>query len=323
VKHAGLAALAMAVALGAGASSRAEPAYPTREIRLVVPQAPGGTTDLLARMVGEQMERRLGVPVIVDNKPGANGVIGNEAVKRAAPDGYTLLAASTSTHVMTAHVLPGLAYDPLRDFVPVANLVYQTKVVLVNASLGVSTMSEFVALVRSRPGRFNYASTGPGSSSHLDTELLAARTGLDLVQIPYRGSGQTVQAVSTNEVQVLLASVTSAQAALASNRVRALAVLADRRSPLLPDVPTLAEAGLQRVDVQTWIGLLAPAGTPASVVDTLNRALNAILQSPPVQAWLARQGLEAIGGSAPAFDAEMRADHAKWGKLVKDLGLGR
>lgn len=302
--------------------SFAESAWPTRPIRLVVPQAPGGTTDLVARMVAEQMERRLAVPVVVDNKPGANGVIGNDAVKRAVPDGYTLLVATTSTHVMTAHVLPGLAWDPLRDFAPIANLVYQTKVVLVNASLGVARMQDFVALVRARPGQFNYASTGPGSSSHLDTEWLAAVARLDLVHIPYRGSGQTVNAVSTNEVQVLLASVTSAQAALATPRVRALAVLADRRSPLLPAVPTLAEAGLPRADVQTWIGVLAPAGTPRVVVERLNGTLNEILQGADAIAWMERQGLEPIGGSAAAFDAEIRADHAKWGRLVRDLGLG-
>lgn len=302
--------------------SFAESAWPTRPIRLVVPQAPGGTTDLVARMVAEQMERRLAVPVVVDNKPGANGVIGNDAVKRAVADGYTLLVATTSTHVMTAHVLPGLAWDPLRDFAPIANLVYQTKVVLVNASLGVARMQDFVALVRARPGQFNYASTGPGSSSHLDTEWLAAVARLDLVHIPYRGSGQTVNAVSTNEVQVLLASVTSAQAALATPRVRALAVLADRRSPLLPAVPTLAEAGLPRADVQTWIGVLAPAGTPRVVVERLNGTLNEILQGADAIAWMERQGLEPIGGSAAAFDAEIRADHAKWGRLVRDLGLG-
>lgn len=315
-------ALALAAVL-AVPTTRAEPAYPTRPIRVVVPQAPGGTTDLVARMFGEQLERRLGVPVVIDNKPGANGVIGNDAVKRAQPDGYTLLAATTSTHVMATHVVPGIPYDPLRDFVPVANLVYQTKVVLANASLGVGTMRELIAYVRARPDQLNYASTGPGSSSHLDTEWLAAMTGMRLVQIPYRGSGQTVQAVAANEVQVLLASITAAQAALGTGRVRPLAVLSDKRSPLLPDVPTMTEAGLPHADVQTWIGFLAPAGTAPAIVDKLNRALNAILQAPEPKAWLDRQGLEAIGGTPAAFDAEIRTDYAKWGRLVRDLGLGR
>ena len=307
-------------ALAAGTTS-AEAAYPVRSIRVIVPAAPGGTVDLLTRVLGERLETMLGVPVVVDNRPGANGIVGNELTRRAMPDGYTLLAATTATHVMTPHVVAGLAYDPLRDFLPIINLAYQTKVVLVSPALGVATLGELVALARSRPRQLNFASTGIGSSSHLDTEQLAALTGIELVHIPYRGSAQTIAALGANEVQVLLASVTAAQPAVAAGRVRALAVMTDRRSALLPSVPTIVEAGLPRLDVQTWIGFLAPARTPPPIVDSLNQTLNRVLSSPDIRAWLEKQGLEPVGGSPEAFDAEIRADLDKWGKTTRRLGI--
>ena len=319
--------LVVAVVLGGGTGQLAagamlaEPPYPVRPIRVVVPQAPGGTADLLTRMLGERMEAMLGVGFVVENKPGASAIIGNETAKRASPDGYTLLAASTATHAMTPHVFANLPYDPLQDFVPVINLVHQTKVVLVSSALGVATLGELVALARSRPGQLNFASTGVGSSSHLDTAQLTALTRIDLVHIPYRGSAQAVAALVAGEVQVLLASVTAALPALAAGRVRALAVMADQRSPLLPEVPTMVEAGLPRLDVQTWIGFLAPAGTPPWIVERLNLALNRILRNPDTRAWLERQGLETIGGTPEAFDSEIRADLDKWGEVVRRLGI--
>jgi len=306
--------------LAAGATPD-EPSYPARPIRVIVPQAPGGTVDLLTRALGDQMETILGVAVVVEDKPGANGIIGNDAAKRASPDGYTLLAASTATQVMTPHVVANLPYDPLQDFVPVINLVRQTKVVLVSSALGVATLGELVALAQSRPGQLNFASTGVGSSSHLDTAQLTALTGMELLHVPYRGSAQAVAALMANEVQVLLASVTAALPALAGGRARALAVMADQRSPLLPEVPTTVEAGLPGLDVQTWIGFLAPAGTPASIVDNLNKTLNRVLRSPDTRNWLEKQGLEPVGGSPEAFDSEIRADLAKWGKVTRRLGI--
>ncbi len=306
--------------LAGGATSAATP-YPVRPIRLIVPLGPGGTVDLLSRVLGERLETMLGAPVVVENKAGANGIIGTEFAKRAAPDGYTLLAASTSTQVMTPHVVANLPYDALQDFVPVINLAYQTKVVLVSTALGVATLGELVALARSQPGKLNYASVGVGSSAHLDTEQLAALTGIELMHIPYRGSAQNIAAISANEVQVLLASVTASHTAVAAGRVRALAVMADRRSPLLPGVPTMVEAGLPRLDVQTWIGILAPAGTPPPIVEDLNQALNRVVRSPDFRAWMEKQGLEPIGGSPEAFGAEIRADFDKWGKVTRGLGI--
>ncbi len=317
----GLAPLIGVLCLAAGTTFAQPSSYPTRPIHVIVPQAAGGTADLLSRMLGEQLERELGAAVVVEDKPGANGIIGNEVAKRAAPDGYTLLTASTATHAMGPHVVAVLPYDPIADFVPVINLVYQTKVVLANASLGVTTLHELVALARTRPGQINYASTGVGSSSHLDTEQLAALTRMSIVHIPYRGSAQAAAALVADEVQVLIASVTAALPAIGSGRVRALAVLAGRRSPLLPGVPTIEEAGLPPLDVQTWIGFLAPAGTPQPIVIDLNTALNRILRRESTRAWLENQGLEPVGGSPAQFESSIRADFDKWGEVTRRLGI--
>ena len=287
----------------------------------VVPQAAGGTADLVARMLADRLEPMLGVPIVVDDRAGAGGVIGTEIVRRAPPDGYTWLLASTATHAMAPQVLPSATFDPQRDFTAVANLAWQTKVVLVSAAVPVATLGELVAYARKRPGQLNYASTGVGSSSHLDTELLAAATGIALHHVPYRGSGQTVTAVSVDEVQVLIASVTAALPAIEAGRARPLAVLSGVRSPLLPSVPTIAEAGVPSLDVRTWLGLVAPAGIPWAIVDELDRRIDRLLESAAVRAWFEAQGLEIATGTPTSFEALIRADVAKWGELARRLGI--
>jgi tripartite-type tricarboxylate transporter receptor subunit TctC len=301
-------------------SATAGESWPTQPLRLVVPQAAGGTADLLARGLADRLEATLGVPVIVDNRPGANGIIATETVRRAAPDGTTLLVASTATHAMAPHVTP-TGFDPVRDFVPVINLAWQTKVVLVSNAVPATTFAEFVAYARLRPRALNFASTGVGSSSHVDVELLAAASGIELVHIPYRGSGHTVAALSVDEVQLLVASVTAALGAVRANQVRALAVLSDRRSPLLPAVPTIGEAGTATPDLRTWVGLLAPADTPPTIVATLNTAVGKLLRQPVLGEWLAGQGLEPIGGTPEAFAALIQADVARWGVIVRRLDV--
>lgn len=298
-------------------------AWPTRPLRLVVPQAAGGTADATARTVADRVEPMLGVPVVVDNRPGANGVIAAGAVRRAAGDGTTLLLASTATYVIAPLVTAGESFDPERDFVPVANLAMQTKVLIASRATPVTNARELVDLARRRPGSLNYASTGVGSTSHLDTELFASLNGLALVHVPYRGSGQTVASVATDEVQLLLASVTAALGAIQAGQVRALAILDERRSPLLPGVPTLAESGLPPLDVRTWLGIVAPEGTPHALVDALNEALGRVLADPGMRGWLASQGLDPIGGTPEAFAAQIRADVDKWSRLAKRLGIAR
>jgi tripartite-type tricarboxylate transporter receptor subunit TctC len=297
--------------------------WPTRPIRLIVPQAPGGTADATARMVGDRLEPVLGVPVVVDDRPGANGMIAGLAVRRSPADGTTLLLASTHTFVIAPMVSAGESFDPVRDFVPVANLATQTKVLLVSLATPATTARELVDHARRRPGALNYASTGIGSASHLDTELFARANGLELVQVPYRGSSQTMTALVTNEVQVLLASVSSALGSIQAGQVRALAILDDRRSPLLREVPTLAESGLTPLDVRTWLGIAAPEGTPRAIVVALNDALGRILASAAMREWLAVQGMDGIAGSPETFGAQIRADAEKWGGLVQRLGIAR
>ncbi|MEO8486290.1 MAG: tripartite tricarboxylate transporter substrate-binding protein [Betaproteobacteria bacterium] len=303
-------------------SGRNGEAWPTRALRIIVPQAAGGTADLVARVLAERLEPILGVPIVIDNRAGANGLIGGDAARRAVPDGYTLLMASTATHVMAPLSTSTEAFDPLRDFAPVVNLAWQTKVALASVAVPVTTLAGFVAYARAHPGKLNYASTGVGSSSHLDAELLCAATGMRLVHIPYRGSGQTVAALATNEVQLLLASVTAAYGAIEFGQTRALAVFAQRRSPLLPAVPTIAEAGLPGLDLRTWLGIVAPADTPVAIAGMLNGTIATLLQDPEMRQWLDSQGLEPIGGTPASFEHAIRADVVRWGDVARRVGAG-
>jgi tripartite-type tricarboxylate transporter receptor subunit TctC len=302
----------------AGLASVSRPKGP---LRIVVPQAAGGASDAVARMLAECLEARLGVAAIVENRPGANGLIGTELVRRAAPDGETLLVASTATHAIAPHVTRAATFDPARDFAPIVNVAWQTKVAIASLSVPATTLREFVAYARANPGRLNYGSAGVGSSSHVDAELLASATGIKLVHIPYRGSGWTVAALVTDEVQLLLASVTAALGAIRAGQVRALAVLSDQRAALLPQVPTIGEAGVPVPDVRNWIGLVAPAETPPPIVASFNRIVVSELAGPAFRAWLDQQGLERIGGTPEAFAATIRADVERWGAIVRRLGV--
>jgi tripartite-type tricarboxylate transporter receptor subunit TctC len=309
-----------AVALAA-APARSQPAWPARPLRLMVPQAPGGAVDLVSRVVAERLEPALGVAVVVENKPGASGLIGVEAVKRAAHDGYTLLAASSNTHAMLPHLMGALPYDPIRDFAPVVNFAYTTKMIVVSNAVEATTLSELVSLARERPGLLNYGTSGIGSSNHLDAEVFARATGIRLVHVPYRGSAQALNAVTTGEVQMMLVSVTSGQSLVRAGRVRGLAVFGEQRAPQLPAVPTMAECGYPGLDVRTWVGFVVPAGTPAAIVDRLNREIVALLGTTVMREWLVVQGLEAAGGTPAQFASTLRADYAKWGAVVRELGL--
>jgi tripartite-type tricarboxylate transporter receptor subunit TctC len=295
--------------------------YPARPIRLIVPQSPGGTVDLTARLFAERLRSALNATIVVENRPGAGGAIGCDLVAHAAPDGYTLLAASTNTHTMLPHVQASVPYDALRDFAPIANLVYTTSIVAVTPSLPVHTLSELIAYVRANPGKLNYASTGVGASNHIDTELFKSLARIDLVHIPYRGPMQAVEALVTGEVQVELVAIGTSIGQARAGQLRPLAVLSDQRSSLLPEVPTAAEAGLPELKVRFWVGLVAPAGTPPEVISMLNGALERILETPDVREWIASRGLEPAGGSPSDFAEEIRTDYAKWGEVIKRIGL--
>jgi tripartite-type tricarboxylate transporter receptor subunit TctC len=295
--------------------------FPSRPIRIIVPTAPSGAGDLVAREMGARLSQTLRVPIVIENKPGASGVIGTDFVAHATPDGYTLLLATSATHVISSQVIARLPYDPLGDFAPVIAIGYATSVLVVSSSLPVSSVRELIAYAQERPGQLNYASSGVGSANHIDTEAFSALTGIVLTHVPYRGTADGYRALIADEVQVMFAAVTSALPYIKSEKVRALVVLSDRRSPLLPAVPTIAEEGMGRIDVRKFFGVLAPAGTPGAIVSQLNRAMVTILQEPDMRIWMDRQGFETAGGSPADFDHLLRTDFPKWAGTVRALGL--
>jgi tripartite-type tricarboxylate transporter receptor subunit TctC len=275
----------------------------------------------MARRFGEELAVALKTTVVVDNKPGASGVVGNDAAARAPADGYTLLFATSATQVISAYTMPKLPYDPLRDFAPVINIGYATSVLVVSAKLPVQSVAELIEYAKARPGKLYYASSGVGSANHIDTEVFDALAGIDLVHVPYRGTADGYRALLANDVQVMFGAITSALPLVRAGKLRALAVLVDRRSPLLPDVPTIAQAGLGSVDVRKWLGFVAPANTPPEIVEQLNRTLDAILHEPRSRAWLDSEGMELAGGSPEDFDAVLRADYAKWGETMRRFNV--
>ena len=319
--------LATAALLAAAASSHAlaqgtESDWPSRPIRIVVAQAPGGPPDRIGRFAAEGLARALGVPVTVENRPGASGVIGADHAMRAAPDGYTLLIATLSTHVLVPATAERPPYDALRDFAPVINLHRSIKALFVPGALPPRTLAEFVEYAKARPGVLNYATGGAGSSNHVDMELFRASAGIDLAHIPYNGPAAGIAAVASGEAQAMIVSVTTGIGAAQAGKVRALALFAAKRTPLLPDVPTAAEAGFGDVDLSAWIGLVAPAGTPSPIVERVNRELERVLREPASLAWADRQGLEIIGGSSASFAGTIDADRRRWAGVVKKLGIG-
>lgn len=311
--------LLLCIAAFAGTARAAE--FPTQPVRIVVPFAPGGGTDLAARLIAERLAPVLGTQVLVDNRPGGNSVIATRAVATAAADGHTLLL-TTDIHAINAAYAANLPYDALRDFAPVINLHRSIKALFVPGALPPRTLAEFVEYAKARPGVLNYATGGAGSSNHVDMELFRASAGIDLAHIPYNGPAAGIAAVASGEAQAMIVSVTTGIGAAQAGKVRALALFAAKRTPLLPDVPTAAEAGFGDVDLSAWIGLVAPAGTPSPIVERVNRELERVLREPASLAWADRQGLEIIGGSSASFAGTIDADRRRWAGVVKKLGIG-
>jgi tripartite-type tricarboxylate transporter receptor subunit TctC len=315
-----LSAIVVACALVPLCQAATDARYPAKTIRILVPTAPGGAGDILARYLGERLGMALRVPVVIENRPGAGGLIGTEAAARAPADGYTILFGATPTHVL-APLLMRASFDPLHDFGAVFNAVYTTSVLVVNDRVPVRTVGELIAYARARPGVLNYASSGVGSANHVDTEVFMDVAGLHLVHVPYRGTADGYRALASDEVQVMFGAVTSALPAIYAGKARPLAVLTTARSPMLPRVPTLGEAGLRDVDVRKWQGFLVPAGTPAEIVALLNATFERIMREPEVRDWIERQGFEVAGGSAESFARYLAGDEQKWRAILDKLGL--
>jgi tripartite-type tricarboxylate transporter receptor subunit TctC len=305
----------------AGAADAQE--WPLRPIRLVVSQAPGGAADRIARFVGDALAASLGggASVVVENRPGASGIIGAESVMRAPPDGHTLLLATLSTHALVPAVTPNLPYDPVRSFAPVANLYGTIKALWVNAALPVRSLAEIKAYAAARPGLLNYASGGIGSSNHVDMEIYRTAAGLELVHVPYNGPAAAIAGVAANDAQLMIVSVTGGAGVAQSGRVRPIAIFARERSPLFPDVATAAEQGEGTIDLTAWVGIVAPAGTPAPIVARLNDAFNRALRSPRALAWAQNEGLETVVGTTEAFAATIADSQGHWAETIRRLGI--
>ena len=294
--------------------------YPAKPIRLIVPFTPAGATDVLARIVGDGLSKRLGQKVVVDNRPGAGANIGAQLAARSAPDGYTLLMAPTSVYAiaMTLYTTPG--YDLLRDFVPVSTIANVPHVLVVPASLPVSTTKELIALARSRPGLMNVASQGTGTVSHLEAEMFQSMTGVKLTHVAYKGSAPAQMDLLAGRVDLMFDSIAVSLPQLRAGKLKALGVCAEQRVAVLPGIPTLAEAGLAGYKSEAWLGILVPAHTPSHVVERLNRELVALLSDLQTRKTLTERGFEPLSSTPEQFSARMRAELLLWEKVVRASG---
>lgn len=311
---AGLLVVAAPVADGLAAT------YPVRTIRLIVPFPAAGGIDSLARVVGAKLSEAVGQPVAIENRPGAAGNVGTELAARASADGYTLVVAANSATINPS--MPGArAPDPLRSFAPVTKLVTIPIVVVVTPSLPVRSLPELLALARSEPRKLAYSNHGIGTTSHMAATLLSLRAGVEFLHIPYNGPGNVVKDVITGEIPVAFSSTGTVGPFVRSGQLRALAVTGGRRSSALPDVPTVAESGFPGFEVNSWYGVLAPAGTPPEIIERLHFELVRILELPDVRERLAGMGMEPVGNTPSQFAAELSADVERWAKVVREAGI--
>jgi tripartite-type tricarboxylate transporter receptor subunit TctC len=295
--------------------------WPSKPIRIVIAQAPGSATDVISRVVGNQLSESLGQPIVIDARPGAGGVLGTEVAARSASDGYTLFMANNSTHGSNPAVYAKLPYDAVKDFAPISFVASVPYVLVVDPKLPVGNVQEFIALVKSRPGKMNYASAGNGSTHHFCGELFKSRTGVDMQHIPYKGSGPGIAGLLGGEVSMMFSNVADIGSQIKAGKVGALAVTAQRRTATLPDVPTMAEAGLPDFVITSWFGLLAPAGTPAPVIARLNAETVKVLGRADVKATLGAQGLEVASSTPEQFAEHIKSEIARFTKIARAAGI--
>ncbi|MEF7612953.1 tripartite tricarboxylate transporter substrate binding protein [Aquincola sp. MAHUQ-54] len=315
-----LAATAGLAAAPLAGIAHAQGTYPAKPVRWVVPFPPAGAMDVIARTLGEQMGRQLGQTFVIENRPGAGGNIGSQDVARSPADGYTMMIVANGMAV-NRYLYTRLAYDPVKDFAPVSLVAVVPNVLVVPAAHPARTVADVIRLAKAEPGRFTYASAGNGTSIHLAGELFASMARLDVLHVPYKGSGPAVTDLIGGQVDMMFDSITSARPHIESGRLRALGVTTAARSSALPDVPTIAEAGLPGYELSPWFAVYVPAGTPAPVIDKLNGALLAAMRLPEVKARFAAIGAEAVGGSPKQLAAHLEAEMAKWGRIIAERGI--
>jgi tripartite-type tricarboxylate transporter receptor subunit TctC len=312
------AALALLVLL-AGSAAWAQ-GYPSRPVKIIVPYGVGGSADVYARFLGAKLQDSLGQPVVIENRPGGGSIVGTDVVAKSEPDGYTLLMMS-NTHTVNETLIPKKPFDLMRDFAPITGVSYSDLLMVVPTSVPASSLREFIALAKAKPGELNYASSGNGTPYHMAGELFKSMAGVSLVHIPHKGSDQARASVLGGQVQMMFDAVPTMAANARAGKVKALATSGAKRSPVTPDIPTLAEAGLPGYESGIWLGLMAPKATARPVLERVNAEVNRIISSPEVkEAWL-KQGTVAMGMSIDEFDRFLRDEIVKWAKVVQTAGI--
>ena len=310
------------VALAAGLlAATATPAqtYPSKPVHIVVPFAPGGPADLYARVLGEKLQASLGQSFVIEDKPGGGSIVGTDAVAKSAPDGYTLLMMS-NTHTVNESLIPDRPFQLLRDFVPVAPVNYSDLVLVVHPSVAANSLREFIALAKSKPGTLNYASSGPGTPYHMAGELFKSMAGVDIVHVPYKGSSGARTDILGGQVQMMFDAITTMAPNVRAGKLKALATSGRVRSSVLPEVPTLSEAGVPGYEAVIWLGVMAPTATPRAVVEKLNAEIQRIVNAPEMKAAWEKQGAIAMSMTPEEFGRFMREDIEKWARIVKISG---
>jgi tripartite-type tricarboxylate transporter receptor subunit TctC len=312
--------LMMLAGLGIGGTVAAQD-YPTRPIRLVVPFAPGGGTDLLARTLALKLNEAWGQPVINDNRAGGTGAVGSVLVAQAAPDGYTLILVTSSTHAISPNFFRKPPYNPVKDFAPVSLVANAPEVVVVHPSVPAHSIKELIALAKAKPDTLNYASAGTGTIGHMAAELFKVVTGTRITHIPYKGTGDAIREVLGGQVQIMIGAPGAVIQHIRSGKLRALAACTRQRLPEIKDIPTMAEAGYPAVEASNWYAVLATAGSPSAVIGKLNREIVRIMQLPEIKEMILRQGYEATTSTPEELGTLIRTDLAKWSKVVKATGM--
>jgi tripartite-type tricarboxylate transporter receptor subunit TctC len=313
---------ALVVAATAAASMAAAQTYPDKPVKLIIPYPAGAGVDIVARMIAPRVSEGLGQPIVIENRAGAGAIIGVDAVAKAPPDGYTLGMADAGPLAINPAIYPQLPYDPMRDLAPVVLVSTLPTILIAHPSLNVTSVGELLALARQKPGTINFASGGTGTANHLAMELFKSQAGIDIVHVPYKGTAPALTGVLTGNPSIMFSNLLSAGPLIKAGKVRALAIASKQRTSALPDLPTIAEAGVPGYEFQGWFGIVAPAATPAPIVDRLNREFRRVLESPEIRQRLLNEGgMEAGGGAPDAFGKLWQNEIVVWGKVVKERGI--
>ena len=305
--------------LAFGANAQAQH-YPAKSVKIIVPYGAGGPADIYARFIGAKLAETMGQPFVVEDRPGGGAVVGTDAVAKSAPDGYTLLMMS-NTHAVNETLIPKKPYDLMRDLAPITGVNYSDLLMVVHPSVPANNLKEFIALAKASPGKLNYASSGPGTPYHLAGELFKAMAGVDIVHVPYKGSDGARTGILGGQVQMMLDAITTMTQNVRAGKLKAMGTTGKARSAVLPDVPTISEAGVPGYEAGIWLGLMAPAGTPRPILEQLNAEVNKVINAPEVKEAWAKQGAVPMGMSIEQFDKFIRAEIVKWSSVVKATGM--